>query len=130
MAVARGIRYENPALLGDLNQKMAHLFQQVSRVFVGTTMATKNATRQKSTAVREPRLFVGRDGRGFDHHYITTHETVVVIDTDTGLPVRRRELDDISIEEWVVVIGNRDGWTEQNLYNSFADQFAAQVEVR
>lgn len=108
---------------------MTHLFQQVSRVFVGTTMATKNATRQKSTAVREPRLFVGRDGRGFDHHYQTFTGAVVVIDADTGRPVRRRDLDAISIEEWVVIIGNRDGWDRQELYNTFADTFDAAVEV-
>lgn len=89
---------------------------------------TQERTARTST-VRPDRIFIGRDKTGAEHHYLTTKEAVVVVSAD-GMRMRRQPLDEANpIEKWVTFVGDRRGWADQRLYQSFGDAMAAQVEV-
>jgi len=53
----------------------------------------------------------------------------VVISAD-GDRLWRQPLDeDNPIEAWVCHIGDRRGWADQRLYDTFGDQFASEVDA-
>jgi len=92
-------------------------------------MATTNPDAERSTDPRPPRIFIGRDAEGAEHHYLTRKRAVVVISAD-GDRLWRQPLDeDNPIEAWVCHIGDRRGWADQRLYDTFGDQFASEVDV-
>jgi hypothetical protein len=72
------------------------------------------------TNPRPSRIKIGTDGEGAEHFYMTTTEAVIVI--DGGERVHRANLDeDNPIEQWVTFVGDRRGWRNQRLYETFAD---------
>jgi hypothetical protein len=91
---------------------------------------TMNATdAERCTDPRPPRIFIGRDETGAEHHYLTRKRAVVVISAD-GRRMHRQPLDDDNpIEQWVTFVGDRRGWADQRLYDSFGDQFASEVDA-
>lgn len=83
----------------------------------------------RSSGVRPDRIYIGKDSDGDEHHYLTTEEAVVVVSED-GTRLWRQPLSaENPIEAWVVHIGDRRGWVDQRLYQSFGDAMADAVEV-
>jgi len=91
---------------------------------------TRNATDvEKRTANLTNRIFIGVDATGAEHHYLTEKEAVVVVSPD-GTRAHRQPLDESNpIEQWVTFVGDKRGWRDQRLYQSFGDAVADSVEA-
>jgi len=84
---------------------------------------------EKRTANLTNRIFIGRDGTGAEHHYLTDKAAVVVVSPD-GTRAHRQPLDeDNPIEQWVTFVGDKRGWQDQRLYQSFGEAVADTVEA-
>jgi hypothetical protein len=95
-------------------------------------MATNARSSEKRTATttdpRPSRIKIGTDGEGAEHFYMPHVEAVVVI--EDGERAHRANLDeDNPIEQWVTFVGDRRGWRNQRLYETFGDAMADSVSV-
>jgi len=95
-------------------------------------MATNARSSEKSTVTktnpRPSRIKIGTDGEGAEHFYMTATETVVVVQ-DGERTIRQSLDEDNPIEKWVTFVGDRRGWEDQRLYESFGDAMASEVSL-